>query len=288
MAITIGSPKTKASSTSLYFNKSRHFTSRKKHDREASPAASQFYALRDSGLVLRKLPVIPPEIWSHILGLLPIASLWRLRRTCRLFNVIAIVDAWQLFCDSEIAVRTFFKSVHNPLSHIGDVAEMLKPVIPPSLSSYPRLPSVNDSFQNDTEVVTWRIAEETKTDFHSMRYSYKPFSVEIRFGGQILVQYEVGRLRQTRERFNNDFCTERFLVESKIPILSKFFPSKRNKTKQIYRFPMPDWGFTYIAQYGAGTNDDGELVRQLVGVTLQEVSLPISQIVRTFIEGIYS
>src|SRR5208282_1498092 len=80
------------------------------------------------------LPIIPPELWLQIIDFLPLETLWFIRRTCQLFNLLALVRAWELIGETEIGVRTFFDSEHEPLSYISLTPELLSPSIPKSLS----------------------------------------------------------------------------------------------------------------------------------------------------------
>src|SRR5438045_9474238 len=63
------------------------------------------------------LPIIPPELWLQIINFIPLENLWFIRGTCRLFNILALVRVWEIIRDSEVGVRTFFDSAHEPLSY---------------------------------------------------------------------------------------------------------------------------------------------------------------------------
>jgi hypothetical protein len=240
------------------------------------------------------LPIIPPELWLQIIDFLPLESLWFIRGTCQLFNLLALVRAWEMIRETEVGVRTFFDSEHEPLSYITLSPELLSPSIPKSLSLNVQRQSIEYPGVKNIKRATWRVVNENHCDCDDMRMSYRPFTVEIRFASNIRAGYQLKRPELERGAQKDMIRVERWSVghnsKSKQSKFSKLFLSKNNDRTQspwsLYQGVTPEWSMEYMARYGVGRSDDGKLVNQLVTVTLREVSLPISQIVCTLIDAL--
>jgi hypothetical protein len=240
------------------------------------------------------LPIIPPELWLQIIEFLPLESLWFIRGTCQLFNLLALVRAWETIRETEVGVRTFFDSEHEPLSHVSLTPELLSPSLPKSLSLNVQRQNIEYPEIKNVRKATWRVVNENHCNYEDMRMSYRPFTVEIRFPSNIRAGYQLKRPELERGAPKDTIRAERWSVghnsKSNQSKLLKLFSSKNNVRMQspwpLYQGATPEWSVGYVAEYGVGRNDEGKLVHQLVTVTLREVSLPISQIVCTLIDAL--
>lgn len=246
---------------------------------------------------LSNLGIIPPEIWLQILDFVPFETLWFLRLTCQLFNKLAIVRAWQVIRDTKVGVRTFFDSEHDPLSYVSATSELLYPVLPQNISSDIKGTIIDDPVFVNTTMVTWRVSTEQPTDCEDMRMSYRPLIVEIRFGTST-AGYRIERPQPMHGPFKDLSRKENWTAVSdrksdpkfRSAKLGKIFSSKSRSRSHlhwpIYKGLPPRWIVQYLAKYGHGRNDNGQLVSQLVALTLIEVSLPVTQVVCTLIDAL--
>jgi hypothetical protein len=236
---------------------------------------------------------LPPEIWLQIIQFVPLLDLWFLRPTCHLFNKLAIVRVWHLLRDTEVGVRTYFKSEHDPLSHESGSSELLYPALPQNLSTDISGTIIDDPFFLNTTNATWRVSTERSSDCEQLRMSYRPFLVEIRFGSHG-AGYHIEKPQPVRGKIKDFSRNEAWSVtpdsKSRSPKFAKLFSSKSSRRSQVpwpvYKGATPQWIVKYVANYGYGRNDEGKLVLELVKVTLLEVSLPVSQVVSTFIDAL--
>ena len=237
------------------------------------------------------LQVLPPEIWLQILEFVPFERLWFLRGTCWLFNKLALVRAWQTIRDSEIGVKTSYNSEHEPLSYVSESSELLSPALPQSILSDLRGTVIDDPVFTNTTMARWHVKAEHPADCEQLRMSYNPFMVEIRFGS-FEARYYIYRPRPTYGRLQDFARMETWSTVSNTKPRSgkvtKLFSSKSGTKDRnpIYKGLTPLWGVQYMAKYGHGRNDEGRVVSQLVKVTLLEVSLPVTQVVCTFIDAL--
>jgi len=239
------------------------------------------------------LPVIPPEIWLQILNFVPLEILWFIRPTCRLFNKLAIVRAWQTIRSTEVGVRTFFDSEHEPLSYVSPTSEILYPSLPQRISLDIRGTVIDDPGFINTTVATWHVSTELASHCEELRMSYRPLIVEIHFGSYG-AGYQIER-PQAMHGPLKDFArqenwTTASNTKSRSPKFAKLFSFKSSSRTQvrwpIYKGSTPRWNIKYKAKYGYGRNDDGRVVSQLVNLTLLEVSLPVTQVVCTLIDAL--
>lgn len=241
----------------------------------------------------RDLPVIPPELWLQIIDFLPFESLWLVRRTCRLFQFLALVRAWELIRDTEVGVRTYFDSQHDPLSYISAAPQLLSPSIPKSLSMDLHRTAIDDPVIRDSRKATWRVVEERQCDCQGLRFSYRPYTVEILFPSNIRAGYNVERPKQVCGPMKDLIRIESWSIGSNPTSNSSKFAKFFSKSDRYgsspwprYKGPTPEWNMDYVAEYGLGRNDDGELVHQLEQLMLREVTLPVTQVVCTFIDAL--
>ena len=248
---------------------------------------------QQSDLMPSNLRVIPPEIWLQILDFVPLEILWFLRPTCRLFNKLAIARAWQTIRGTEVGVRTFFDSEHEPLSYLSSTAELLHPSLPQSISLDIRGKIFDDPVFINTTVATWRVSTEHPSDCEELRMSYRPLIVEIHFGAYT-AGYSIDRPQPTYGRLEDftrkEIWASGLSTKSRSTKFAKLFSSKSSRRTQfpwpIYKGLTPRWSIKYMAKYGYGRNDDGQVVSQLVNLTLLEVSLPVVQVVCTLIDAL--
>jgi len=241
--------------------------------------------------------VIPPEIWLQILDFVPLEILWFLRPTCQLFNKLAIVRAWQTIRGTEVGVRTFFDSEHEPLSYLSAASELLYPALPESISLDIKGTIIDDPVFINTTVVTWRVSTEQPSDCAELRMSYRPSIVEIRFGSYA-AGYPIERSQPMHGPYKDFSRKETWVaisnaksnIKSRSTKFGKIFSLKSRNRKDphwpIYKGPTPQWTVKYTAKYGYGRDDNGQIVSQLVALTLLEVSIPVTQVVCTLIDAL--
>jgi F-box domain len=244
---------------------------------------------QDRPRIMSRPPPLPPEVWIHIIDFLPFEILWALRRTSKLWNSLALVRVWHLVRDSEVAIWTYFDSEHKPLSYLTPIPQLLRPLIPEELQSNHALRIAPGLSLPDR--VTWRVCEDLTTDCDSgLRFSYHPRNLEICFPDAVSAAYNIQTATRTNGRYSNLARTEQW-EGTKFPKtskFSKFFWRKRSESSaSIRKGPQPEWVVQYRAQYTIDADDEGKLAVQLCELTLQEVSLPVLQIVRVWTDGLW-
>jgi hypothetical protein len=268
------------------------FSSRKKSNaKEPPPALLQRPDPPEA--ISANLPVLPPELWIQIAKAVPFENLWLLRSISRLWNWVALIRAWQLIGNSEIALYTFFASEHTPLSYLSPIPEVLRPSIPASLQ-FNQEPSIDDPAIPLLKTVTWQITEEKVTPCGGLRFSYFPHTLQIRFADDIHVNYNVEDIDCIKGSYTQLSRTEVWSGRNSLStkkLAKKLFGRSRNIDERSTRNFLeggahPDWIVKYHAQYIIGLNDENDLAIQLDTVTLREVLLPLSQLARVWIDGL--
>ena len=240
-----------------------------------------------------KSPPLPPEIWTDIVHFIPFEQLWLVRGTARLWNWVALIRAWHLIVNSEIGVYTFFDSEYAPLSYLTPSPELLRPSIPAPIQSN-IIPAIEDANIPTLNTVVWRVAEPKGTSCEGLRFSYYPVKLEICFNGDIGGKFDVRDSSLTKGPHKDLARMETWTGQKKPAIkklTKKIFTLKRDSASRTTRKFIegggrPDWVFKYYAQYNIGLNDDMQPAMQLKTLTMLEVSLPLSQVVRVWIDGL--
>jgi len=274
-----------------------------------SPAPLETLSTGAATPSIHNLPHLAPEIWLQIVDLLPLEAIWPLRRTNRLFNAVAIYKAWQVFCTTEVGVRTYFDSEHEPLSHLSPSPEILTPIIPPVLSDLERDlrkegKAIDDPFFRKTKRVTWTVKQELRSDCDDLRFTYRPFSIEITFSPtsvrRLRAGYKLEKPAHTKVPLQDFIKKEIWSVtegkrgrKNSSASKSKFKLFRRGSGQKgfgaqwpVYKGAPLQWGLSYVGEYGLGINDNGNLAHQLDKLILKEVSLPVGQVVCALIDAL--
>jgi len=219
------------------------------------------------------LPVIPPEIWLHILKFVSFGTLWYARGTARLWNSQAILRAWTTILDTEIGVQTYIENEHKPLSFLQANPEILKLVIPEELKL---TREISDAQTILPSYVKWFVKERFILDGTDLRFSYHPSIITVKLAEDLEMVYRPHKPTCVRGALEDLLRKEQWHVSA--PSGEKKLLKRWTKnTVPIGR--VPEWTLLYIGIYTLVPTEAGRLIWVVDKVTLQEVTLPIWQVI---------
>lgn len=140
-------------------------------------------------------------------------------------------------------------------------------------------------------MVTWRVKEPKTARCGGLRFSYFPYEVQIHFDEDLYAEYNMQAANCVKGTYTQFARTEAWSGHKRLTarkLTKNLLRLGRNADARSQRTFLeggsdPGWIVKYQAQYNIGVDDDINPAVQLYELTLHEVSLPISHLIRIWI-----
>jgi F-box-like len=236
---------------------------------------------------------LPPEILLQIVEQLPLASLWSIRGTCRQWNTLALNEAWKAISKPTLVLDT---NLHDPIDRTWSILTNSLSLVGPEQQHSPSVsPQSPKKGPLTTTRATWRVKQGNTFSprGREVPYTYEPGFLQVLPGPHLpgpqgnITEFSMEKLSVSYGRLKEFKRIESWTSNAKRRSnFTALFSKKGGQKSKEQKGPADhrlDWSITYLVEYHMDSIGQYPPVYRLRKLTLLEVSVPISQIVCSYL-----